>query len=492
MGAWVISHPEEAARLRAERLGDTLAPAEPDAITEAAKKVEGEQPTEAPKPEAATAPTPAKIEEWTTKSAKLKEAFAENPELQGEIMQLARENEAAKPVLDIVSTKEEAEFAVDHANRLVSLQANWMLAAEDPEMAGTAWAQVEDMFKSRDDKGQEIKGADGKVQFDPDYKVFVGKAANVAIQEQTLGVNAKIATLKARLAGNYPSDEAKAADTEALEQAEYAKAALDFATEIINGTGAETALPVLPADATDAQKAFQKKLEAERADLDAKSGKQTIEARKAARVALDNKVGRAWSKEVSDKLEAHINGMKDRNEYIPEFVLNDKWVNPQTGKPSGLTSFGVYCWQQLQGAIFGWVDPATKQVVGGDPIARAKLAQWQAMGAAGEQARQAELTRLTNKYLPKILQTRIKEIQQGIRDMGKKPAAAAAGNGSQPVARVEPSTAATVMPQNMPDGDLNKWAQAEAMKRPEWAGSNTQEREALIGEIYAKKKFFGV
>jgi len=114
------------------------------------------------------------------------------------------------------------------------------------------------------------------------------------------------------------------------------------------------------------------------------------------------------------------------------------------------------------------------------------------MGAAGEQARQAELTRLTNKYLPKILQTRIKEIQQGIRDMGKKPAAAAAGNGSQPVARVEPSTAATVMPQNMPDGDLNKWAQAEAMKRPEWAGSNTQEREALIGEIYAKKKFFGV
>jgi hypothetical protein len=487
LGAWVFHHPEEAARLKAERLGDSAPVAETDPVAEAAAKAEGEEKPAEVKPEPVTAPTPAKIEEWTTKNAKLKEAFTEDPTLQAEIMQMARDNESAKGVLEVVSTKEEAQFAVERANRLVSLQANWMLAAEDPEMVETAWGQLEDMFKSRDDKGQEIKDATGKVQFDSDFQPFVSKAANVSIQGHLAGFQATIDALTQRLAGNYPNEEAKAADADALEKATYAKAALDFATEIING-GDGPKLPALPPNATPEQIEFQKKLERQQADLDAKLGKQTVESRKAARLALDNKIGRAWSAEVGTKIEAHIAAMKERGEYLPEFVLSDKWVNPQTQQVTNSTAFGVYCWNQLHGKIFGWIDPQTKQIVGGNPTEVATLARLQAMGAGAEAARQKELTRLTNKYLPKILDDRVKQIQNDLRNGGKKPAAAPAG---APVARVEPSTQAVVMPQSMGDGDLRKWAQAEAAKRPDWAASSPKEREELVGEIFNNKKFFG-
>jgi hypothetical protein len=473
-----MQHPEEAAKLKAERLGESPA-SEPGSIEELAAKVEGgDKPAEAPKAEAVAAPTPAKLEEWTTTSPELKAAFEKNPGLQAEIMQMARDNEAAKPILEKISTPQEADFLIERANTIVSLEANWMLAAEDPEMVETAWGQLEEMFKSRNDKGEEIKDATGKVQFDADYKPFVSKAANVAISQHQSAFQSKIDALTQRLAGNYPSEEAKAADTDSLEKAQYAKAALDFATEIINGIDEGSQLPVLPPNATPEQVAFQKQLEQRQKELDEKSGKQTVETRKAARVALDNKIGRTWSKEVSDKIDAHVNAMKERGEYLPDFVLTDKWINPQTQKVTGVTDFGARVWQALNNKIFS------------NPTLKASMARLQAMGPAGEAARQAELTRLTNLYLPKIIEGRVKEIQDGIRNAGKKTPVA--GAPASP-ARVEPSTTATVIPQapGSDDAAMRKLATAEAMKNPDWAVSTPADREAMVGEIFLKKKFWG-
>ena len=108
---WSLSHEEEAGKIREAKLAAENGEEVTQPTAELTQKVEeAEQPQpDAPKTEtpAAVAATPAAIEEWTTKSPELKALFAKSPELQAQIMEMARTNEAAKPVLEIVSTPEE-------------------------------------------------------------------------------------------------------------------------------------------------------------------------------------------------------------------------------------------------------------------------------------------------------------------------------------------------------------------------------------------------
>ena len=169
--AWSIAHPEEAAKIREQKLAAEEAglptgeqTTAEGATAEAVKTAEGgDQPkAEAAKPaegQPVAGATPAKIDEWTGKAPELKAAFEKYPELREEIMETARFAETMKDVADIVSTKEEAQFAVENSGRLVSLQTNWMLSGEDPEMIGPAWDQTVDMFKERDANGAEVLGA---------------------------------------------------------------------------------------------------------------------------------------------------------------------------------------------------------------------------------------------------------------------------------------------------------------------------------------------
>jgi hypothetical protein len=479
---WTSNHEEAAEKLRQAKVaaeeGMQVPAGGPEAATvEAVKAAEGEQPAEPAKPagEAVAAATPAVIDEWTTKSPELKAAFEKSPELQSAIMGMARENESAKAVLEVVSTKEEAKFAVDHANRLIGLQTAWMLSNEDPEMVGPAWDQTVDMFKTRDAQGKEILGQDGKPQLDADFKPFVRKAATSAISEFQDEANSQIAMIQARLKGSYPSDDAREADEKALEQATYNKAAFDYVTEILNGGGQSAALPALPPDATDAQKAFQEKLKKEREELDAKQGKQTAESRKAARAVIDRDVDRSWSKTINDHIESHVKAMTDRGEYLPDYVLNDKWINPQTGKATAVTDLGARCYLALNAKI----DSV--------PSEKAELARLQMMGAAGKEAREKRLAELTTKYLPKILDGRITEIQNGIRGAQKKKEPAS----EKTIARVEPQTAGTVVPSAMNQQQVRTWAETEAKKDPNYGAMSSTDRETLIISLAAKKRYGG-
>jgi hypothetical protein len=483
-GAWLIQHPQEAAKLQSERLkaeDQPFAPTEPAA--EAVPAVEPEKPAEAPKPPEApvAAATPAVIEEWTGKSPELKAAFDAHPEIKAAVMGMARENEAAKPVLEIVSTKEEAQFAVEHANRLVTLQTNWIMAAEDPDMVGPAFDQTLEMFMERDANGAIVKGADGQPKMAPDYDIFEGKFAAGKVARVGKGFDARIKELQTRLAGNYASDEARTADEAALEQADYSKKAVDYVLELINrpATGG-TSLPALPANASPEQVAYHEQLKAERAELDKSKGVQTAESRKAARTALTQEVGRTWSKSVDDHISSHIAQMKERGEYLPDFVLSDKWINPATQKVTGVTDFGARCWINLNNKIFG------------NPIHRATLADLEAKGAAGKEARLAELNRLTNLYLPKIIQTRVDEIQQGIRGQGKPPAPGTVAPGASAPAgapRLEPQSGGIVAPKSMNDDQLMTWAREEAAKTENFAMMSTKDKEELIMQAYARKKY---
>lgn len=482
-GSWSLLHPEEANKLRSQRFaeedGDTTAEAPAESIAEAVAKVEDTKPEgeKPPAAEAVAAATPAVVDEWVGKSPELKAAFDKSPELRSAIMEMARVNEAAKPVLDIVSTPEEAQFAVEHANRLVSLQTNWMLSSEDPEMIGPAWDQTVEMFKERDQNGKEIL-ENGKPKLGADFQPFVRKAAASAMTDFSDGAKGQIAALEAKLQGVYPNEAAREADEDALENAKYELAAFDFVMNRLNTPGETSTLPALPANATEEQKAFQKQLEEKQRKLDEQQGKTTASGRKAAREATNKDVQRSLEVGLNDYIETRVNEMKERGEYLPEFVLQDKWINPRTGATTNVSAFGAKLYLALDAKVKS------------NPIHMAKLASLEALGAAGKDARIAEVKRLRELYLPKLFDAEVKRIQDGIRGAAKKPAAGVVdptgNNAGKP--RVEPQSAGTVVPQSMNDAQLRTWAEGEAAKTPGFSGmSRAQQEETILSLQYAKK-----
>lgn len=407
----------------------------------------------------------------------LKAVFEKHPEKLAQVMEMARSLEASKGITDIVGTPEEAQFAVEHANRLVSLQSSWMLSGEDPEMIGPAWEQTVEMFKERDKDGKEIL-ENGKPKLASDFRPFVRKAATSALEPFIESESAQIAALTQKLAGNYPTEEARAVDAKALEEANYNKAAFDYVLAKLNGGNEEGKLPSLPPNATPEQIAFQKQLEERQRDLDAKTGKTATADRKAARAQLDRAVQTEYEGAINRQIETRINAMKDRGEYLPEFVLNDKWINPATGKQTNVSAFGMKIYQQLNDKI------------NGNPIHRAKLASYQALGAGGKDARVAEVNRLVNLYLPKIFDAEVARIHNGIRELsGKKPAAPANGTATAP--RAEPSTRAAVVPSGMDGDQALTWARTEAAKQPGFRSMSSQQREELIMSLYGQKMYQG-
>jgi len=480
--AWSQAHPEQAAKLRearaaAEEDGQVAEPAAEAAIAEAVQKVEGEQPVAQPAA-GAVAATPALIDQCTASAPELKAVFEAHPEIRDGMMETARGLEAAKPVLDIVGTPEEAQFAVDHAQRLVILQTNWILSADDPDLVEPAWNQTVDMFVERDDKGAPVMDAAGKPVLGSDFKPFVRRAASTAIQDLNTAAEAQIAAINARLAGVYPNEEAKAADTAALENATYEKAAFDFVMNRLANPAdaAGSALPALPANATAEQIAFQKKLEEQQARLNEQQGTQTAASRKAAAVALDKEVQTTYEKGLNTYIDTQIAAMKERGEYLPDFVLNDKWVNPATGKPTNVSAFGARIYLALNAKI------------NGNPLHAAKLASLQALGAAGKDARLAEINRLQALYLPKIFQDEVTRIQDGIRGAAGK---AATPSAASQVARVEPQSQGVTQVTTMDSGQIRAWAEAEAAKTPGYDGMDARAREQLIITLAAKKRYGG-
>lgn len=475
---WSMAHPEEAEKNRAAKIAaqDGELP-ETQTAPEAAAIAAVEQVDGAPKPAeapaaAASAASPAAIDKWLTDAPELKAVFDKYPALHESMMETARGLEAANKITAIVGTEEEANFAVEHANRLVTLQANWMLGAEDPEMIGSAWDQTVDIFKERDANGAELKGPDGKPVLGADFKPFINKAASTALSGLNEAANAQIAAIQQRLAGNYPTEEARTADGEALKEAQYEKAAFDFVMAKLSAAPGDTGpkLPALPPNATAEQIAFQKQLETQQKELDAKQGKQTKEGRRAAHNAVNSEVQDSYEKLINDGFSAEVNAMRARGEYVSDLVLNDKYINQATGQVTKVSDIGARIYLDVNNKI------------NSNPLHSAKLKSLEALGAAGKVARIAEIGRLVNIYLPKAIEANRWRLQVG------GPAKAAV-NGT--VARVEPQSQGTVQPGTLDSAQVRTWAEAEAAKEPGFADMSGRDREALVIRLAAKKKYGG-
>jgi hypothetical protein len=478
-GNWLVNHPEEAARLdlqRRQELDPDFKP-EPAAETPA---VDPDKPADAKPPAdaAVSAATPAVIEEWTSKAPELKAVFEKYPEIQSAMMETARNLEGAQKVLDVVSTPEEAITAVSTAHQMYSLQANWMLAAEDPAMVGPAFENTRKLFMETDANGQPVM-ENGQPKMAPDYEIFSGKFADEKVGRVGGRFDGRIKELQTRLAGNYATEEARTADEQALEQADYSKRAVDYVLELLKqDIPGESSLPKLPANATAEQIEFQKQLEEREKANAAKEGRTTKESRVAARKAEKAEVQAAYEGQVFQVIDSNLAAMKEHGEFIPDFVIHDKWINPQSGKVSALTAFQVKIYQQLNEKI--------------NKLHGLKILELEALGAAGKQARIDLMKEKVGKYAPKMIQDEVARIQKGIKGGQPKPPGTVnpAGNNSA-VPRLEPASGATVQPSAQGDDQLMAWARTEAAKDPSFATSNERDREALVMEKFSNKKFFG-
>lgn len=468
---WREEHPEAEAPKPADAQAEQQKP--DDAL-----KPEADKKPEEVKPDPAS-PTPQKIDEWTTKSPEFKAALDANPELKGELFAMARTNERAKPILDLVGSVEEAQFAVENAGAFVDLRTGLMLSVENPEKFPETFNKLQELFRVRDAKGEYVKDAAGNVVMADDYAILANQFVGDAFDPRVKGLQSQIATLKSQVEkGTFPSAEAKAAAEKSLEDAEYGLAALEYAQKLLSPGDSESALPELPDDATPAQKAFQEKLKQQQDELNKSKQTSTREQRVAARKEFSGKMTVQHNRGIGSFLDEYVKAEKARGGFIPDFVLQEPWIDPATGKQTTVSGFA----KRIQLAYNAKLDSM--------PKVKERMAQLEMMppGPEAEASFKTEQAKLRELYLKPIVDAEVDRIQTGI--LGAQKDRAAARNDQSSVATVEPGTGSTARPQTMTSAELRAKALNNAQKLPGW--ENMSSAEKLEAEMQERYKLQGL
>jgi hypothetical protein len=466
---WKQEHPDQAAQAVEEQ--QQAAPLAPEAGTQPddqAKPAE-EQPKPPAAAEAQPLPTPQAFDELLSAKPDFKALFDRDPEAKSQVMGLARAAEAAKPVLDIVPTVEEAKFAVGHANQFLNLQHMFAMAAENPEMGERGFEQFLDLFKVRDDKGQPIV-QNGVPQMAESFDFLTRKLTSGALTDRIEQQKQTLAALKGKLeSGVYPSEQTKEADRVASVDADYSLKALEYVSELLGAAEPELALPELPQDATQAQRELQAELKKQLEQVTAGKQQNSKAARVQARQTFERKMNGSFGQIFGDFVDAEIKSRRDRGEYIPDFVLTQKWINPATNQVTTVPTYAAQTWHAFQAKIHSI------------PSIAQKLRDLELQGVPGEQARMAYFTDLIGKqpFAKKIVDDYLTEIQNGIRQgVGERQAQQ---QRVAQVARVEPQTAGGTpgAPQPLSGQALMDQARENLKTNPEYTAAGRVERAEL-------------
>jgi hypothetical protein len=265
----------------------------------------------------------------------------------------------------------------------------------------------------------------------------------------------------------YPSEAAKQADKAKLEDAEYELAAFDFVSKKLSADPDELKLPELPADATPAQRELQERLakQVEEQNQQKKAGSKA--QRIAERKVFEGNMNAEFGKGVGAYLRNEIAARKERGEYIPDLLLNRKWINPVTRQETEAADFAIRVMNEFN------------MKIDSIPSVKDELQRLQAMGSAGKAARLARWEQLRAQYLPDIVNDYLTSVQDEIRQMAGKSAEREARVAT--VARVEPTTAQTPATPVALSGDaLETRAQELLANDPEYRAAGRSERWELL------------
>lgn len=440
---------------------------------------EKEQRQETPREKDAASPTPQKIDEWSAKDPGFRAALEANPQLKGELFALARMNEKAKPVLELLPTLEEAKFAVENANTLVQLRTGLMLAVEDPERLPETFDKLQDLFRVKDANGEYLRDEQGNYKLADDYALLRNQFVDDGLRGTLTPLKQKMEQLRERLAnGVYPSQAARSLDENAYQESEYAVAALEYAQAILNGETGDAALPELPDDATPAQREFQERLRRQAEEQARARQTNTKEQRLQQRQQYRNKLLTNWNSGIGKALDEAVASERSSGGYIPDFILQEKWINPQTGQPTNVSNFAMQVKLDFDRRVLGM------------PGVRQKLAELEMLppGPESEAAAAAYQQELRAAYLPDVVQSHLRRIQDGLLQGQRQRQERLAEIGR--VASVEPRSGSTPQPQSLTPAQINAKAAETARNLPGYSSMTAEER--LDAELRERYKLRGL
>ena len=392
---------------------------------------EAPKPAEAPKvDEPAAAPaaaaTPKALDDLFNAKPALKAAFDADPEAKAVLMETARQAEAARPILDMLPTVEEARSVVETANLYSGIQHSLAMSEENPEAGERGFQQFLDLFKLRDDKGQ-VMMKDGQPVLAQSFDYLSQRIATGALSG-TLGASKQeLDALNQKLAtGVYPSDALKEADRVAAVDLGYKIAAIEYVAEMLKDDGGPGELPALPDDATPAQKEFQQRLQKDLEERNKAKGEGAKAKRVADRRALEVRVNQAYGGGIGEYIDNELTARKARGEVIPDFILERKWINPATNQETKVRDFGMRVMNRFN------------VKVNSIPSVARKLQELELAGAPAEAQRIEYFSKLRSLYLPGIFDQEFNAIHDSIRSMSRQSQERQAAVAQ--VARVEPQT----------------------------------------------------
>jgi hypothetical protein len=473
--AWEQANPDAAAAAKAAR-GEQPAAAE----TKTAEQIAAETPAaeaEAGKetpPAAATEALPKAFDDAIAADPALKAALEANPAARELVMEAARASEAAKPILALAPTLEAAQFMARQANVVLDVRHNMLMGVEDPEARTAGFNGLKEQFIETDDKGQPMRGADGKPVYGKDYDLCLRTPASLEklaeMRDQVVG---QIRDLEAKTKGVYPDQAAKDTDLSALEDAGYTRDALNCVLSILSP--APEGPPALPPDATPEQRAFQERLERQQAEFrrqqeDAGKGAQANAVRQFEQTQRVN-----WQKGVGKGIDDYLTAAKARGEVIPEYLITRPWIDPATGQASTIPAVSVEILTEYDRTVMGI------------PTERAELQRLQRLGPAGAQQRETNAARLRNSYLTPIIQRKVREMQDGLRESQK--AEADRQQKIAGVARNEPQSSGGGSQPVLTEAQLETKARETAEKDPRWAGGDEEIRAAILMSATTRLKY---
>jgi hypothetical protein len=316
-----VVDPKAAAATLGAQPGEGAKPAE------AAKPGEGAQPAEA-------ATTPRALAEMLDSKPALKAALEADPDAKGMIFANARKLAELEPIAALIPTKADAEFALEAQSALIGLKTASMRLINAPESAPQVLDMLDSQFAIVDKEGKPVLGADGKPSYAADRTPFLHAVVDREMQGYVRQFGTELATLKQKLdTAAYPNEQAKAIDQQRYDNLEYAHTWAQMWEAIRTGEFFKTAAPTIPDDAPQHVKDWFIQQQQELADKEAalngtksaQSKEENLKASTQYRTNIRIDQGTSAGQVLAEQLNAAVTSGR----YIPEFYLQQKWINPQ-------------------------------------------------------------------------------------------------------------------------------------------------------------------
>lgn len=431
------------------------------------------QPAAQPAGQNAEVPTPKALADMMAETPELKTLFDQKPEVKGKFFAMARKLAEIEPIAEIFPSLGDAQYAQENAAALIGMQTASMRAANDPKMLPGLLDMFDKQFAFVDEKGQPVLDAQGKPTFAPDRQVFIDGLINREQTATRTNVQQQYDSLKQKLGSQaYPNPAAKALDEKRLENLDYALTALQIMDQIRTGEFFEPDAPALPADASEEMKAWfqqeQENIKKQRDELQGKKDASSQEQKTQERTTFNTKVRNAWGNAAGRAVGEQLKQKIDAGVYIPEFYLQEKWIDPKTGQETNAPAIGVRIFNAIENELMKEGSRTARTIAEHEMLP---------VGEKTERIRNDWYAARAAELAPKFVQKEIERIQKLVKadhdklekQLGERSKAA------QP----EPQSAGT---QNAGQTQEQLLSQAEeaAKKLPEWKLADSSTKQAMV------------